>query len=598
MQRSHTTCGGCGRNMEKAHALVDDKGYCATCYKRDFKKVSCSKCGKATRSLHGVTPAVCKACRHAGKPCKRCGEIRPVGKVYEDGSISCPACVKQVDPPRPCAYCGTLTHHLSREFTSGVTEPACPKCRRKAHKQCPLCLKKQPLPYVSADGLQVCKLCFESGKKFVCPQCGCEKTRRNDKQCVECYWRDCTLKKMDKLSLTFKHQWANTLFNGLMNEVLAQTVSFQAFRVVNLYYKTFKKLDDNFERQELINSDEISEIFGRGIFLKHSRVIGYLISKKAIPTNFVAQLRESDLLLGQKNYIKRANNKWYQRILVNYYNSMKKKHERYLNKGWDGKHSRFGMITIKDRLYEAVSFFENIPSNVQSLTQIHQGHIDEYLFKKPRRNTKLKPLITYLNSNEKLFQPLHVEKVASNTISPKNILGQEKYMSLLKRWLYPENDDQLKESLICLFMLLYLQKGKTIVKLQLIDIIERDGCFGFPFGEVELMLDARISSLLGRYLKYRYTISRYDDARNNPYLFPGRHIKSHMSAYSVWSYLKRNNVTEAQLFTTGILKMYENGLDAPKLVEEMTGISSNTAYKYFQLSNPRLIDETNSHLKS
>lgn len=594
MLDGYTTCGCCGRNMKKAQAVADGKGYCRTCYKREFKPVTCQKCGKDTKTLGGVPAVDCWRCRNAGKPCKRCGNVRRAALVLDDGSIVCNACRRWFVEPKPCAHCGELSIHLARNLNDGITEPICPKCIRKSLKQCPLCLKKQWLGHFTADGLRVCSLCASSGKTFICSQCG-EANPRHKKTCLVCHLKNTTKKKLETLLPTFTHEWARVHFAGLIRELLNDTKDFKATVKLKQYYSIFKKLDDHFDRQERIDTDAIAEIFGRGRFALFTRITGYLVTKKVVSADFIERLKASDIWLGQKNFVAMAKGEWYERVIANYHIAQMKKHETYRNKGWEGEHIRFSMRTIRQNLAGGIQFLKSLPDNVNTVAQIHQGHIDAFLSGKPGYRNVLRAFIRYLNKHEKMFQPLKVEHVTRNPLPPHLVIGQEKYLSLLKTWLYPD-DATLKESIICLFMLLYLQRGKTIARLRLIDIIERDGCFGFPFGETDVMLDSRISSLLRRYLEQRHTVSVYDDARSNPYLFPGKSYKGHMGITSMSAIMKKYQVTEAQLFSTGILKMFQNGVDAPKAVELLTGINSKTAYRYYILANPRLKAETNAYL--
>jgi hypothetical protein len=352
------------------------------------------------------------------------------------------------------------------------------------------------------------------------------------------------------------------------------------------------KLDGAFVSPAAITPSALSELYGKGRFVVHARVAGFLIAQKVLPENIRELVKQSDIVLRQRNIIKKAEGKWFKPLLEEFYRYLWKKHDTIRNHGWVGAYSRFVPNTITACLSAAYQFLNSLPKGVIGYTGITQKHVDKYLKTTPGTANSLRGFTKFIRYQKRVFQRFNIES-SSRNFNMDLIIEHEKYQSLLKTWLNPATDDDLKESVICLLMLIYAQRKSDIVKLKLTDIIKKDGSYGFQFGATEMMLNSRVSDLLDRYLQHRKVINCYDDTHSNPYIFPGNSYKEHMSALSIAYYLKRQNVNQSQLFSTAMWKLFRNGISAPKIVEQATGVADVTAYRYFALGAPRLVDETN-----
>lgn len=155
--RARFICDCCERIASQIHRKYLEKGFCVTCYRREFPKKSCWTCGKVAR-IH-ISEEECQDCL-LKKPCIRClREGRPVGKCTKEGVV-CNSCAVHYRIVKPCERCGVLTKRLTKisRFNDGLK--VCTKCSVRDHQTCPMCKRHRMLePSHSNIDLKVCKKC-------------------------------------------------------------------------------------------------------------------------------------------------------------------------------------------------------------------------------------------------------------------------------------------------------------------------------------------------------------------------------------------------------------------------------------------------------
>jgi len=194
-------CDGCGHNVDKISRRYKGKAFCATCYKREFKKAICPKCGMLSRLYKKTSGALCISCENSGVPCVRCGKTEyQLGKVTEYGPV-CNACSLYFRDKKQCDGCGKWSYGISRVSRFGGDKLLCPVCARADHATCPSCGRYRLLD-ISADGKKLCKKCRELGS-FPCPTCGEMMPAGQGKECSTCYYKKLLHRRIDMNCASF-----------------------------------------------------------------------------------------------------------------------------------------------------------------------------------------------------------------------------------------------------------------------------------------------------------------------------------------------------------------------------------------------------------
>ena len=283
---------------------------------------------------------------------------------------------------------------------------------------------------------------------------------------------------------------------------------------------------------------------------------------------------------------------WRRRLLEEYRAYLATLSERYADRGWKGQRKRFGGRTVSMNLRAADRFFRHL-SDEQGLDgqhQIDQDALNRFVVAKPGYRDGLRSLVRYLNQHGKLFKKLRIETV-TRELPAERFLDRKRYNALLSDWLQAD-DEELKEAIIGLMMLLYAQRPKSLVRLRLMDLQRTSaGEFRVLFGRTEIALAPALCQLLDRYLDQRQALALMEDNTDNDYLFPGRAASSHLKEPAVSYYLKKKGVTVETLFSSALYYAYLSSMRQPKVLVQAFGITRYTAVKYLNLIDPRLADE-------
>lgn len=587
-----TVCDCCGRQMEKAHSVHEGKGYCGTCYKREFKKIPCEQCGKTIRTLGGVGPAICKSCRTLGRKCVRCGEGVPRAGLVVGAGVACISCARQFKEPQHCPVCGQLSLYLSRDLKNGFTEPVCQQCRRKGHITCSCCNKNRRPAGVTTDGRVVCAKCLETdGQPFVCPKCGKTGKRHSSTRCEACYWAEYVEKKLRSAVAMLSNQWTKDAFSRFVPELIDRIQAHGAATRIERHFLFFARLDACFSRPLEATASAMISTFGLNGLRLHSTAYGFLVKDGILPKQSADEIKAAAASVNQARLVESCSGAWYHDIITGFHAHLEQLSARYATRGWTGKRERFGPRTVTVALRSGIKFISSLDQEkIHSVQQIEQIQLDRFISTNKGYRNGVRAFVRYLNKTQKLFRKLKVDTVSTN-LPPNIFLGHDRYTTLLWEWLNP-SDETLKESIICLLMLLYAQRGNKIVRLRLADISHgNDGSYRMLFGRTEIALDNRIGALFDRYLAVRKALATMEDAWENAYLFTGRASGDHLKEAAVSYYLKKYKVTAEQLFSTSILYAYLSGLRHPKILVKAFGITDITAIKYMNLINPRMRDE-------
>lgn len=232
-------CDECGRTCAAWKRVYRGRGYCATCYAREFELRTCPSCRRQARLPRRESEALCRVCARQ-RSCARCGATDyEIGRFTIYGPV-CNACARYFREKRPCAFCGTPSFHLSRVLRLGVEVQICPKCQRADHGTCALCRRNRKVQ-IDTLGRKVCRACRESGI-VPCPKCGEPMPAGRGKQCEACYWGGLLERRATISCEAFQTADGRDLFQQFAVWLLSQVGPQKAAQHLNRYLDFFLQL--------------------------------------------------------------------------------------------------------------------------------------------------------------------------------------------------------------------------------------------------------------------------------------------------------------------------------------------------------------------
>lgn len=576
------TCTGCNAAIPKAHAYHGDAPYCQRCYYHDFKVVDCADCGCRTRTLHGEVPGLCRTCRVKGRVCMRCG--KPVPRSHyraPDGGVSCKACRPMVVDPTACTYCGNVARRVTRDVKAGFPEPACEQCRRAHFFTCPQCRKYRERAGRDSHGREVCAGCLAE-PEFICPECKLPGMRHTKARCRKCYE---TAHARKLFAAALEHvtvPYVRVLFSELFEDLLPRQERPINFKhSLKVYLAFFQRIQRIAPTPMRLTAQALWLEFGRGGLRRNELAYNFLVKAGHVVPLSAEEADDIAEQILRRRLLDGVTVPWHRRALIGFEAALIKRRETFRKKGWHGDHERFQARTVTLDVRAAKRFLDSLPEDILALESLTEAHLDCFLMQKPGHRNALHAFVKYLNDSRKLFVKLYIDRRGPHPGPPMHsVMTPSHSMELVSKWLRPD-DRSLKRSLILLFMLLYGQDATRATGLKWSQLVcGPDGNWQAKFAKVWIKLDPRVGQLLDRYAaKFRPGEKSLDSRRE--YVFPGRMPGCSLSPGSVTAYLAEEGVRAEQLFSTCLVNAYKNGVEYPKTLVRVMGVSMMTATYYF-----------------
>ena len=565
----------------------------------DARYEPCGACGGRTKFRDESGKALCRICAIKDRKCLRCQKPLPrASYIVKEGALCWP-CSVYYREPRGCPVCGQLSLRLARDRKRGIDQPVCERCRSKGMINCKVCGKHRRPAGTLSDGKIVCRRCLERGENpFICSSCGQEGKQHSKTICITCYFKKLASKRFRSALTMLTHHWVKDAFKGFYEELIEhQNPNKVASASLERYFIFFAKLDATFQDPSKITATGIMDAFGQEGLRVQAIPYGYLVKTKIIPEIQQEELESAGQRQRQNAMMEEIRGCWYESLMERFRSHLDLVRNRYEERGWRGKKARFTQRTVTSGLMAAKNFLKHLDAvqGVRSVQGIQQHHLEQFLLAHNGYAASIGAFVRYINRYEKTFKKIKIETVTRN-LSEGGFIPTARYEELLRGWLNPEAG-KIKESLICLMMILYAQPARKIVRFQLSDLsLGRDGQYRLLFGQTEISLDSRISALFGRYMSERTALATLETTDHNEYLFPGQKYGSHLSEATVSQYLKTYGVTARSMFSTALYNAYVHNLAHPKVLVKAFGISDKTAIKYFNLLDHQLIQAVNAQV--
>lgn len=583
-------CSSCG-SLSRVHKRINGEAICRKCYEEPMH--TCFICNKQTSAAYKLNSSdfVCDLCytKHyrAKHQCSICNNTGILAINSDDKKI----CVKcYTAPNNMCSKCG---RHVKSPYVI-ESGHVCSRCYENIKKDTPLskldnskesyvcsiCDSSSAIQRVYNDHSSICQSCAEQ-QPNICNLCAnpllpIHSHLKAIPYCRQCYYKQ---KFLYKLS-TLKNNWSITYASAIEHyfEAKAQRVLYETLyehlslstEVLNDIYYQFINSNSNFLTCYLI--ELIKKYPSRKLFIND--FLAYLCSEKVVPDyeNGLALLNNLDDQI-EELPIKMKE------LIAKYKESLILKLNKFREKGWIGKHSRFSFYTCYLYCLTALRFltFAVTSHNIQQPTEISNHTIDGFLKIKPYDTNNLRHFISFINRNKVTFISLSAP-LLNYRFEFHISISEEKQKHLFETCLY-DNNIKLRDRIILLLMLLYGFTPKILRFFKknnfTITKIKNKTLVTFHNNSIKFEMPHAITPLVLEYLNNLDEVSDF--------VFPGRYINTAISLSSICSIMKNFKVTSKELYYTAINNALLNGLCQPAILMKYIGVTGLTATKYFRL---------------
>jgi hypothetical protein len=379
-------------------------------------------------------------------------------------------------------------------------------------------------------------------------------------------------------------------FSGFCRDLSQRVGAKRVYLRFERYHAFFQSLDMEFRREEDVSVDGLIAVFSRDGLRRAALPFGYLIKIGVLPDVTADDLEVAADRFRQEQILERNAGTWRERSLLEFLSHQVALSKRYSDRGYTGRTRRYISRTVTVNMRAAEKFLRWLPERTESTYQVSQNDLDHFFQNHPGYRYALRAFVRYLRRRKRTFEKIKVETVTCN-LNVDAILPHSRYLALIESWLHPDKS-HLKHAIICLLMLLYAQPARKVTSLRMDEEVRcKHNRIEIKFADCWMRLDIGLSRLLNRYLNERHALNSLDSRMENPYLFPGRHFRGHLSNATISGYLKLYGVNAAILYSTGLRYAFVVGLHNPKALVVGLGTSDKTAIKYYEISNPRAARE-------
>lgn len=580
-------CTKCGKTGKGYKSKDTGEFICHSCRASRIQRCHvCEQDGRIKLKLdHGVR--VCEQCsRHVVKgKCIHCKQSSIV-LFPEKNEPTCPACL--VRPVAMCSICQRAVKYYKRDEEGKVL---CKQCYKPKAKPCILCHKiKQPKKRVR--GGHICIDCYEKPLRE-CSVCGEQKVGHKKLPggkfiCRDCYYSDLLEHEIANLKGSFFHPWLENMFLQYLEEKGKIQNMETVFKAVKRDRPLFERLGQHFEGPDKITHDTFWKHFHRKHRTRTGQIHAFLIERGYLPhtdiptEDFIRHQRTLALIESIPDGFRLPAEGYYKRLLT--------VRQKKINAGWRSDEYGIGTYGTMELTMQFVGKFIRtlIGMGLSSFSEITSDMVDNYIAKNQNIGGYISELMDWLYREKHILLKYKSNWKAVKYGVAKGI-HRDKYEHLVETFLngyYP-----LKESLLCLFALIYGIRVNTIRDIRINDLREDKGKLFLKLPYIEIELHKEIATMTHKYLNDAFIINPFDI--DNPYLFYGYTYQEPMDHGSIMNIFKRHGIQAKQIVPTAIRALFDAKVRHPRVWMQVLGISRQTAAKYYESFNPTVLEEMN-----
>lgn len=579
-------CSKCGRRLKGYRDRQTNAFICLSCRSCRVKKCYLCEQEKNAHQSIGNGVYVCERCSKQIKKgkCVHCGNQGNIILRNSDSAI-CYACDSR--PASVCSICQTIVKFYKRDANGTVF---CKKCYSPAPKKCIIC-EKFRTPHKKTSRGHICEDCYERPLRQ-CASCGEHKVgykKAADKYlCRECYYAALLRRSLRDIKGTFTADWTERLFLEYLEDKHRLQSSEIVWRAVTRDKSLFDMLSCDFTEQSEITTD----LFWAHYHGMHRKRIGQLYAF-LVDRGYIAQpdLPSEDFqrhyrLLEQIESFPEA----FRSLVRKYYDRGLVLRSKKIEAGWKVTDHGTGSFATYEKVFSILSdFVAHLRENgLSSFTEVAVHHVDDYI---ARHHSYARTIMRFMGwlYQEQLVTWKYRGKWKELNYSTPSPIHEDKYRFLMDKFL--DETYSLKESLICLFALVYGIRPKILRKIRIYDLKEVGDTMTLNLPYFEVVLHNIIAEKLRRYIQESFFPNPFDI--DNPYLFHGYTYQEPMDDGSIRNIFHKHGIKAHQVLPTVIHRLFTEKVRHPAIISKVTGVHKATAVRYYDAYNPSVLEEIN-----
>lgn len=581
------TCSRCNREAKGYTDRKTGNFICLPCRASRIKVCYLCRQEKKVHTRIGRGVYVCKDCtKHIKQDkCCHCGNK---GKIIirRDEPPVCHAC--ETRPPAVCSICLNTVKFYNKGENGTVM---CKRCYTPAPKTCIIC-DRIKIPHQKTSKGHICEDCYQRPLRECCVcgdhRTGYKKTEDGKYLCRNCYYSGLLEHAVRDVKGRFVSDWSENLFY----EYIEDKRRIQAGEIVWRAVKRDKPLFDMLGR----DFKSLSEITVESFWMKYHKLTrkrigqiyaflidrGYLEFPKVESEYYQRHYRILSHIEALPDGFKALGQEYYETFLV----VRKKK----LAAGW--KETDYGTgsyATMEVIIIILKEFIKHLSEyGIKTFSEANIEHVDNFIARHYTYARPIKRFLLWLYQEQQITWKYRGKWKEPKYSTPRPI-HDDKYEYLVERFL--DGSYPLKESLICLFALVYGIRPKVLRKIKIYDLKEKGDKLYIKLPYFEVELHDKIVGKVREYIQESFIPNPFDI--DNPYLFYGYTYKEPMDDGSMRNILNKHGIKSHQVVSTIIHRLFNEKVRHPAIISKVTGIHKATAVRYYEAYNPDVLEEMN-----
>lgn len=481
-------CSGCGATEFKARRALGKVLFCATCYEREFRKLSCAECGAPARVHRSQESGSCAPCRKTGRLCVLCKQPVPrAALMVEEGAV--------------CKRC-------RRHFPPFIRAP-----KRVGHETCGVCRKHRPVAARRADGRPLCKLCVAEDRS--------SEVRRE----FESYWVSRVAKGVALARDAIASPWARELLDSFVEHQISRGGA-QALALKLPHYTAFVvAIEKNFSSRQDLLSKPLTQAFSNEQLRRWRVVVRYLVEQgcATVPpeqkTESTERRRISALISAAPEFAKVRLEAYAQSL------------------GGGGTGEKVSTWTTRRlNVKAAASLLEFV-----GRTDVRQSELNAYVRTHRGHRNCLSRYIRFVNSASEELELPKPKRPRSRVLEQRTSHLKEVERLLVELNSVDADESASRAAFVGLLVALTGIPAQHVLQLHRTCFVEEEGNWSAKFDDAFVALPGEVSAAVTAYFRQR------DDGAQSIFAFPGTVPSSSAHSTSVFYHWKKWGLSAARL---------------------------------------------------
>jgi len=425
--------------------------------------------------------------------------------------------MKYYTEPKPCTNCGKLSNRLSKALAKGFEQAVCDSCRNSDFRTCCICHRHRKVHHQDDQNRSVCvkcatvvfvpRLCSWCGKKIcdgcslICKTCGLQKRIH---------------RRVALNTELLEQTWVRSLFEGFCAWEGLLKVSGNITARIDTYALFFKEIDNLCEAPSELTQHWLFHVFGGEGLRRGFLVIKFLCEQISLKWDSEALESMIETRRISEQVEQWRNLPWFPDL------------KRYVAQLMQCDLPPLKRSTV--RMYQRAAANLLSSTEVQSTSEITQGHLDRFLKRHSGQSASLSPFMRFLRDAYGVH--LMLKKKAATSISKKDRELVLRTQMITRSLVEMEDSRNARALLAKLISDVYQVPLKRILELSSEEVrMGADTIVLWPATQ-DIRLEGQLAALFRRWLPA---------AMEDEFVFCGRNGVQPLSYSAVRYYLQKIN---------------------------------------------------------